>query len=190
MKVMPRLALLLVALVVLFCAFAPPAAHAQEPAAPPAAVGAESQTGGAPSILLAERKGPIIWHLDPEKQQAMENDLELYRLYNEAMAGRERRRTIGYATGIPGVVLIGLGFFGGLFQHAMNLYDENAGDVIMVSGVTGGGVLLGVGIYFLGFQSDEEKAYEKYLKEKYGVTPIMQLTPAPNGWMASVGVRF
>ncbi|NLH48901.1 MAG: hypothetical protein GX444_09895 [Myxococcales bacterium] len=154
------------------------------PAGPAAAAGEETP------LLLAKSKGPILWQVEEEKQKAMENDMELLRLYNEAAAAKKLRKDIALGLFIPGVICVAGGLGGGLFQRNMSLYDEEAGELIMVSGVSVGLGLTAVAIYFGGFESQKEKDYKKYLKEKYNLAPIMQLVPTNGGVMARLGVEF
>jgi hypothetical protein len=143
-------------------------------------------------VLLAERKGPIIWQVDEEKRRMMENDMELLRLYNEAMAAKNRRNTIAMATAIPGGVLIAFGLVGSIFQRSMfqGWWDDQTGQTILISGMAAGGALVGVGIAFKGTESPAEKAYKKYMNETYQIIPILQITPQPGGAMASLTMRF
>jgi hypothetical protein len=154
--------------------------------------------GAAPAVdsatlgtLLAQHKGPVIWQYDDETRQAMDNDMELWRMYNLAMAARNRRKAIGMATFIPGAVMVAVGFIGGLFQTAIGLYNQKVGDILLVAGVAGGLPLVGVGIYFTGAKSQAEKDYEQYVIQKYKVAPILRLVPTPHkGMMACIGAKF
>ncbi len=142
------------------------------------------------SYLLAERKGPILWHFPDDIRKAMENDLEMLRLYNEAAKGQKRRKTIGIALFIPGAIIFAAGATAGIFQHAIGLYDDDYGDYLMVGGVTIGAGLIAPAVYFTGWPSPAEKRYDKYIREKYGVTPIIRLTPTPDGAYAQLGFQF
>ena len=143
------------------------------------------------AIQVAKKSGPILWYIDDqEKRKAMEEDLELLRLYNEAQDAYKTRRAIGWSLFIPGVVGVAGGFAAGLFSTAIGLWDEEQGDSIMVAGVSVGLVLVAGGIGFVGIKWPAEKRYEKYVHEKYGIIPIMHITPTTDGWFAAVGVRF
>lgn len=145
---------------------------------------------GAELFDLAKRKGPILWHYGDDIRQTMENDLELLRLFNEASAAKKRRKAIGLGLFIPGVILFGGGLFAGVFQHALGLFDDQYGDYIMVTGVTIGAGLIAPAVYLTGWESAAEKRYKKYMKDSYGVTPIMRLVPQPGGALAQFGVLF
>lgn len=149
-----------------------------------------ARADGDTPLLLAKSRGPIIWQVEEEKQKAMDNDLELLRLYNEAMAAKKLRKNIALGLFIPGATLTAVGFAGGLFQKTMSLYDEETGEILLVGGVSIGLSLTAVAIYFGGAESRVEKEYKKYIQEKYGVAPIVQFLPTDGGVMARVGVRF
>ena len=149
------------------------------------------EEGDAEPLLLARRSGPIIWHVeDEELRRRMENDLELLRLWNEAVAAKRRRKSLGMALFTPGAILVGVGFTAGLFQNAIGLYDQETGDYIMVGGVVLGLALAVPGIYFSAFKSNEEVTYENYLRDTYGVTPILQIDPDLEGFTLGLGWRF
>jgi len=142
-------------------------------------------------LQLAKGSGPILWQVgDEEKRKTMENDLELLRLYNEAKAAKKKRKSLGLALFTPGMILVGGGFVAGLFQNAIGLYDQETGEYMMVGGVGLGMALIVPGIYFTGWKSSEEKAYDAYMREKYGVVPIMQINPDPDNWRVGLGFRF
>jgi len=154
----------------------------------PAVAHAEQPDG---EVQLAAR-GPIIWHVqDEEKRKRMENDLELLRLYNEAMAAKNKRKTLGKTLFYPGAILIGAGFAAGLFQNAIGLYDSETGEYLMVGGVALGAALAGPGLYFTAHRSEEERRYEDYMMKMYQEKPIMFFMPLPgNGLALGVAVPF
>lgn len=145
----------------------------------------------AEETVQVAKGGPILWYIDdPEKRKAMEEDLELLRLYNEAQDSYKTRRAIGWSLFIPGVIGVAGGFAAGLFSTAIGLYDEEQGDTYMVVGVSVGLTLVAGSLCFAGIKWPAENRYEKYVHEKYGVVPIMHITPTTDGWFAAVGVRF
>ena len=128
--------------------------------------------------LARKNKGPILWYVrDPEKKEAMENDLELLLLYNEAFKARKTRRAIGAGLFYPGLAIAGIGLVGGLFQHVIGLYDQQTGTKILIGGIAGGALLMAPGIYFQSKESKEEKAYKKYVTDKYEILPILKKQP-------------
>jgi hypothetical protein len=141
-----------------------------------------------PGWTEAANKGPILWYVrDPEKKKAMEEDMELWRLFNEANKGKKRRRAIGAGLFYPGATIMGLGILGGLFQSAIGVWDENAGETALVVGVTAGAALMAPGIYFRSAKSKAEKRYENYIRETYEIIPIVRDTPDGN---RSYGLAF
>jgi len=145
---------------------------------------------GAP-LMLARNAGPILWYVDnPEIRQRMENDLELLRLWNQAVAAKRERKALGLALFTPGMILIGVGFAAALFQNAIGWWDEDTGDYIMIGGFGLGFGLAAPGIYFTMAKSKAEKAYEQYVHDTYGVTPIIQLDPRRNQFLAGFRLTF
>ncbi len=143
------------------------------------------------SYTVAKRGGPILWHIgDEELRKRMENDLELLRLHNEAVAAKQKRKSLGLALFTPGAILIGVGFAGGLFQNAIGLYDSETGEYIMVGGFAVGAALVAPGIYFTWKESDEEKAYKSYVEDTYGVKPIIQFRPKDNQLLLGLAGSF
>jgi hypothetical protein len=152
---------------------------------------AQETADSAPPLLLARASGPILWYIDdPEMRQRMENDLELLRLWNEAAAAKRKRKALSLALFTPGAILIGVGFVAGVFQNAIGLYDAQTGDYIMVGSFGIGVALVTPGIYFAMTRSDAEKAYEKYMKATYGITPILQLNPRRREVLAGMRMPF
>ena len=146
------------------------------------ATGHANQDEGAQLVYegwdLAKNKGPILWYVrDPEKREAMEEDLVLLRMFNEAQKAKKRRRAIGAAFFYPGITITALGLVGGLFQQMIGLYDETTGNQIMIGGVLGGLALVGPGIYFRAKESKQEKEYLEYIKKKYDILPILRKQP-------------
>ncbi|MDP8222982.1 MAG: hypothetical protein P9L99_06455 [Candidatus Lernaella stagnicola] len=139
---------------------------------------------------MAKRQGPIMWHYPEGVRNQMENDLEMLRLYNQAAAAKKRRKTLGLALFIPGAVLFGGGLAAGIFQGAIGLYNDETGDYIMAGGLVIGAGLIAPGVYFTGWPSGAEKRYKKYLQEKYGVEPILYITPRNKGVYAQFGFQF
>jgi hypothetical protein len=142
------------------------------------------------SYELAARKGPILWYVDEEKRRMMDEDLELLRLYTEAAAGKKRRKALSVGLFVPGALLFGGGLAAGIFRHPLGLYDDSYGDYLMATGMIVGVALIAPAVYFNGFDSLPEKRYEKYMRDKYGVTPILHFTPTKDGAYAQVGLRF
>ena len=192
-----RFAAVAVAALVFALAVAPARAAANaapaEPAAPATSADAARDANGAGASLpqmLAAGRGPIDWQYDDETRIAMDNDMELFRLYNLAMDAKARRKAIAMGTFIPGAILTAVGFFGALFQDALGLYSAKVGELVLVGGVGCGLPLVGVGIGFLAIDSQAEKDYLKYVHDKYHVVPILQLAPTKGGMVANLGVHF
>jgi len=132
----------------------------------------------ASSWLEAKNRGPILWYVrDEDKRAAMEADLELLRLHNEAYKARKRRRIIGDSLFWPGAVILTAGGLAGIFQHAIGSYDEETGEAIMVAGVGVGLGLIIPGIIFKAKESKAEKTYHDYVRDKYKIIPILQKEP-------------
>ena len=126
-------------------------------------------------MQVAVNRGPILWYVeDDEKRAEMEDDVELLRLYNEAMKAKHRRMTISSALFYPGLSVFIIGLVGGIFQHAIGLYGTEEGTNVLIVGVAVGTGLMVPGIYFRAKTSKQEKAYRSYVKEKYEVIPILK----------------
>lgn len=126
-------------------------------------------------MLLAANKGPILWYVrDPEKKAAMEQDMELFGKYNQAMKAKKRRQLISDCLFYPGLILIAGGVIGGVFQHAIGLYDEETGYGLLIGGTLGGVALVVPGIVFKSRKSKAEKEYMQFVKDKYDIIPILK----------------
>ena len=143
-------------------------------------------------MLLASNKGPILWYVrDPEKKALMEEDMELFGKYNQAMKAKKTRNLIGDCLFYPGLIIMAGGVIGGVFQHAIGLYSEETGYALLIGGTLGGTALIIPGIVFKSKKSKAEKEYMQFVKEKYDIIPILKKEKdGSTRYTLAVNVRF